>query len=160
MAAHEFGADKLRNFSEVHCYAFPAGLMMHFTSIISQGLPLRFPQLRLAILEIGCTWLSHDLDRLDEHWEKRGHLDMKNLDKKPSDVFRESSIKVSLEGKEALLAQTVDYVGAEHLVYATDLPHGDGEFPENLRDIRATDDLSREIKELILYHNAKELFRM
>ena len=128
--------------------------------MITQGLTLRFPELRLAFLEIGCTWLPYYLDRLDEHYEKRGHLDMRRLDKKPSDVFRDSGIKVSLEGKESMLAHTVDFVGAEHLVYATDLPHWDAEFPENLHDIREADDLSREVKEHLLYSNAKELFRI
>ena len=36
------------------------------------GSPKRFPKLRLAFLEIGCTWLPYWLDRMDEHWEKRG----------------------------------------------------------------------------------------
>ena len=160
MASHEFGADKLRNFSEVHCYAFTAGLLMHFTSIIGQGVPVRFPELKLAILEIGCTWLPYYLDRLDEHYDKRGHIDMVHLAKAPSEVFRESNIKVSLEGKETLLAETVDFVGAGHLVYATDVPHWDAEFPENLKDIRAAENLSRDVKEQILYHNAKALFSM
>lgn len=160
LASHEFGAAKLRNFSEVHSYAFPAGVILHFTSAITQGLPVRFPKLQMAFLEIGCTWLPYYLDRLDEHYEKRGAIDMRNLDKKPSDVFRESAIKVSLEGKESMLAQTVDYVGAEHLVYATDVPHWDAEFPENLHDVREANDLSHEVKERILFANAKELFRM
>ena len=158
MSAHEWGADKLRNFSEVHAYAFTAGVMMHFTSAITQGLSVRFPRLKLAFLEIGCTWLPYYLDRLDEHYEKRGHLDMKNLDKAPSASFRDSQIMVSFEGKESLLAQTVDFVGAEHLIYASDLPHWDGEFPENLEEIRAAEDLSHEVKQQVLHDNAKRLF--
>lgn len=160
MAAHEWGADKLRNFSEVHAYSFTAGMLMHFTSVISQGLAVRFPKLKIAFLEIGCTWLPYYLDRLDEHYEKRGHLDMKHLDKPPSDSFRESQVMVSFEGKESMLAQTVDFVGAEHLVYASDVPHWDGEFPENLHEIRAADDLSAAVKQQILHDNAKRLFRL
>ena len=158
MAAHEWGADKLRNFSEVHAYAFTAGVLMHFTSVITQGIAVRFPDLKFAFLEIGCTWLPYYLDRLDEHYEKRGHLDMKLLDKLPSDSFRDSQIMVSFEGKETMLSQTVDFVGAQHLVYASDLPHWDGEFPENLQEIRAADDLSDRVKEQILHDNAKQLF--
>ena len=116
LAAHEFGADILRNFSEVHTYAFPAGVILHFTSVMTHGLPIRFPSLRMAFLEIGCTWLPYYLDRLDEHYEKRGPADMPLLNNRPSDVFRSSRIKVSLEGVETLLAQTVEYVGAKHLV--------------------------------------------
>ena len=158
LAAHEFGAAILRNFSEVHTYAFPAGVILHFTSVITHGLPIRFPKLRLAFLEIGCTWLPYYLDRLDEHYEKRGGTDMPLLSDRPSNVFRASGIKVSLEGVETLLPETVDYVGAEHLVYATDLPHWDTEFPENLREVRETEVLSPQVKERILCDNAKELF--
>ena len=160
MAAHEWGADKLRNFSEVHAYSFTAGLLMHFTSVMTQGIPARFPDLKFAFLEIGCTWLPYYLDRLDEHYEKRGHLDMQRLDTPPSEVFRESNLFVSFEGKESMLAATVDFVGAQHLVYASDLPHWDGEFPDNLEEIRAADDLSLTVKRQILHDNAQQLFSL
>ena len=146
LASHEFGARILRNFSEVHTYAFPAGVILHFTSVMTHGVTIRFPKLRMAFLEIGCTWLPYYLDRLDEHYEKRGGTDMPLLGDRPSNVFRASGIKVSLEGVETLLPETVDYVGAEHLVYATDLPHWDTEFPENLREVRETEVLSPEVR--------------
>lgn len=83
---------------------------------------------------------------------------MPNLTKKPSDVFRESSIIVSLEADEPLLAETIDYVGAEHLVFASDIPHWDGEFPENLNHLRGAKGLSAEVREKILFSNAKAFF--
>jgi hypothetical protein len=156
--SHEWGTDKLRTFSEVHAYGFPAGVILNFTSVMCQGLPARFPNLRMGFLEIGASWLPYYLDRLDEHWEKRAEEEMPLLKKKPSDVFRESSLKVSLEGKETLLRETVDFVGVEHLVYATDLPHWDGEFPENLEEIRATNILTDKEKRAILHDNTETLF--
>ncbi len=158
--AHEWGAGKLKTFAEVHCYGFPAGVLLNFTSVMCQGVPVRFPNLRLAFLEIGATWLPYYLDRLDEHWEKRGEEEMPHLKQKPSDLFRESTIKVSIEGTETLLRQTVDFVGAEHLVYATDVPHWDGEFPENLEEIRATDVIDENEKKAILRDNAEALFAL
>ena len=155
LASHEFGADKLRNFSEVHTYAFPAGVILHFTSAITQGLPVRFPKLQMAFLEIGCTWLPYYLDRLDEHYEKRGAIDMKNLDKKPSDMFRESAIKVSLDAGENRGLCRRGASGIRHRC----APLG-RRVPENLHDIREASDLSHEVKQRILYANAKELFRM
>ena len=155
--AHEWGADKLKSFAEVHAYGFPAGMICNFTSVICQGLPNRFPDLKMGFLEVGATWLPYYLDRLDEHYEKRAE-EMPHLRKKPSDTFRESKLKVSLEGKESLLRETVDFVGAEHLIYATDVPHWDGEFPENLEDIRGTNDLTDEEKTAILHDNTRELF--
>ena len=82
------------------------------------------------------------------------------LKKQPSDTFRESNLKVSLEGKETLLRETIDFVGVEHLIYATDVPHWDGEFPENLDEIRAANNLTDEEKTAILHDNAAELFSL
>lgn len=156
--AHEWGAAKLRTFAEVHCYAFPAGLIMNFTSVMANGVPIKFPKLRLAFLEVGATWLPYYLARLDEHWEKRGEAEMPLLKKKPTDVFRSSQIKVSLEAGEPLLAETIDYVGPDHVMYASDIPHWDNEFPGNLEHLRKSNSLSREAKEKILFRNARELF--
>ena len=128
--------------------------------MICQGVPVRFPKLRLAFLEIGATWLPYYLDRLDEHGEKRAEEEMPLLDEKPSQVFRESSLKVSIEGKETLLRETIDFVGAEHLIYATDVPHWDGEFPENLEEIRAANNLSDGEKKALLHDNAEALFSL
>jgi predicted TIM-barrel fold metal-dependent hydrolase len=157
-AAHEWGADKLKTFAEVHCYGFPAGMLLNFTSVMAQGVPVRFPRLRLAFLEIGATWLPYYLDRLDEHWEKRGEDEMPHLAKKPSAIFRDSTIKVSIEGKESLLRETIDFVGVEHLLYATDIPHWDGEFPENLEEIREANVISDAERRAILHDNARELY--
>ncbi len=156
--AHEWGSTKLKTFAEVHAFGFPAGIMLNFTSVICQGVPVRFPNLKMCFLETGATWLPFYLDRLDEHWEKRGAEEMPHLDRSPSDTFRDSRIKVSIEGKETLLRETIDYVGAEHLMYATDLPHWDGEFPENLEGIRNSGKLSAAEKQALLYDNAKEVY--
>lgn len=156
----EFGTNKLKTFAEVHSYAFPAGVILNFTSVMCQGLPVRFPGLKMGFLEIGATWLPYYLDRLDEHYEKRAEEEMPNLKKKPSQTFRESQLKVSIEGKETLLRETIDYVGAERLIYATDLPHWDGEFPENLHEIRATNVLTDAEKKAVLHDNAQALFSL
>ncbi len=155
--AREFSGDKLRTFAEVHCYAFVAGMLPQFTSVMASGVTVRFPKLRMAFLEIGATWLPYYLDRLDEHWEKRP-AEMPHLAEKPSDIFRKSSLVVSLEAEESTLAHTIDFVGAEHLVFATDIPHWDTEFPDNLNRLREAPDISDSDKKLILYDNAKALF--
>jgi predicted TIM-barrel fold metal-dependent hydrolase len=157
-ASADVGGDRFRTFGEVHCYSFPASLMLHFTSVMWNAIPLRYPHVKLAFLEIGATWLPYYLDRLDEHWEKRGAFEAPHLTRKPSAVFRESPIYVSLEAEEGLLAAAVDYVGDDHFLYASDIPHWDNEFPRNLRALREHPQLTRETKEKILYRNAQTLF--
>ncbi len=156
----EVGAGALRTFAEVHCYTFPVGIFLHFTSMIFQGVPVRFPKLRLAFLEIGASWLPYWLDRMDEHWELRGEFEAPHLKKKPSEVVRESRVYFSLEAEERLLPQTIEYVGDDHFLYASDIPHWDGEFPKNLKYLWNHPDLSRKTKEKIAYHNGKEYFQL
>ena len=155
---HEVGGATLRTFGEMHCYAFTAGMLLQFTSIMLNGLTKRHPGLKLAFLEIGATWLPYYLDRLDEHWIKRGAVDSPMLDEKPSDLFRRSNIVVSLEADESLIAETIDFAGAEHIVFASDIPHWDCEFPDNLRELRANNAIPEAAKQKILRDNAKAFF--
>jgi predicted TIM-barrel fold metal-dependent hydrolase len=157
-ASADVGGDRFRTFGETHCYSFLAGMLIHFTSILWNAVPLRFPGVKIAFLEVGATWLPYYLDRMDEHWEKRGEYEAPHLTKKPSALFRESPLYVSLEAEEGLLPAAVEYVGDDHFLYASDIPHWDNEFPKNLIELRAHPDLSRETKEKILYRNAQALF--
>jgi uncharacterized protein len=154
----DIGAYTLNTFNEMHTYAFPVGLLLQFTSLMFQGVPVKFPKLRLAFLEAGCTWLPYWLDRMDEHWELRGEVEAPLLTKKPSDIVRESPIYFSVEASESFLPQVIDFVGDDHFVYASDIPHWDGEFPGNLNGIREHQGLSRETKEKVLYHNSRAFF--
>ena len=153
----DIGGDRLATFAEVHAYGFAVGIMLQFTNVMCQGLPVRFPGLRLAFLENGATWLPYYLDRLDEHWEKRPE-DMPHLTEKPSQIFRESPIYVSIESGEGTLPEAIAYVGDDHFLYASDIPHWDNEFPGNLEAVRSHPRLSRETKEKLLYRNAQALF--
>jgi predicted TIM-barrel fold metal-dependent hydrolase len=156
--AQDVGGHQLRSFSEVHCYTFPASVILQFTSIFFNAVPLRFPKLKLAFLEIGASWLPYYLPRMDEHWELRGEFDSPLLTKEPSKLFRESSIYVSLEAEEMLLPQTIDYLGDDHFLYASDFPHWDASFPKNIETLESRTDLSESTKRKILYDNPKALF--
>ncbi len=143
-----------------HTVSFPVGIFVQFSNVIFQGVPERFPKLRLAFLEIGCTWLPYWLDRMDEHWEKRGKIETPLLKQRPSACVRERPIYFSLEAEEKLLPETFRYVGDEHFVYATDIPHWDTKFPENLHRVQSRKDLSDETKNKLLYENAKALYQI
>jgi predicted TIM-barrel fold metal-dependent hydrolase len=71
---------------------------------------------------------------------------------------RQRPIYFSLEADETLLPETFRYVGDNHFIYATDIPHWDTEFPENLYQIQRRKDLSEETKQKLLYDNARLLY--
>jgi len=158
--AADLASGEFETFTEVHMVSFPVGVLAQFTSMIFQGVPERFPKLRLAFLEIGCTWLPYWLDRMDEHWEKRGAIETPHLKRPPSECVRERPIYFSVEAGEALLPETIRYVGEDHFVYASDIPHWDNEFPESMRKLQAREDLPPEVKEKILYRNAQALYKL
>ena len=56
------------------------------------------------------------------------------------------------------MIETFSYVGDNHFLYATDIPHWDTEFPENLQKIHEREDLSDATKNKLLYQNAKALY--
>jgi hypothetical protein len=142
----------------VHCYAFTAAMLLQFTSVMANGIAVKFPKLKMSFLEIGASWLPYYLDRLDEHWEKRGKVDMPLMTEAPSEVFRNSLFKVSVEGGEKTLLTAIEYCGADHFMFATDVPHWDCEFPHNLKELREMTELSPEVRKKILYDNAKEFY--
>jgi hypothetical protein len=72
---HKLGAGTFETFSEVHSVGFAMGVIAQFTNVTHEGIPDRFPNLRLAFLETGCTWLPYWLDRMDDHWKERGAVE-------------------------------------------------------------------------------------
>ena len=154
----EVGGDKFKTFAEVHSYVFPASVILHFTSVMCNGVLERFPNLKMAFLEIGATWLPYYLDRLDEHWELRGDVEMPYVTKKPTDVFREHEVYVSVEPEEAFLSPMIDHLGADSFLFASDVPHWDARFPNNLEHLESRSDLGADVKQKILYGNSKRLF--
>jgi uncharacterized protein len=156
--AEELASGAFETFTEVHTVSFPVGIFVQFSSMIYHGVPARFPNLHLAFLEIGSTWLPYWLDRMNEHWEKRGKIETPALKQRPSDCVRQHAIFFSFESEETLLPETFRYVGENHFVYATDIPHWDCEFPANLHHTQERKDLSDQTKSKILYENVKTLY--
>ncbi|MBM3598209.1 MAG: amidohydrolase [Alphaproteobacteria bacterium] len=154
----EFGCGQFTTFSEIHTVAFPVGVMIQLTSILYQGVPERFPKLKLGFTEVGATWVPYWLDRMDEHWEKRGEVETPDLKHKPSDCVANHPIYFTVEAGEKLLPATVDYLGEDRLCYASDFPHWDNEFPHNIAALRARTDLGEVAKRKLFYDNAKALY--
>ena len=75
-------------------------------------------------------------------------------------LVRKSEIYFSIEPGESQLPQTIDYVGADHFLWASDIPHWDSEFPGNSEHLRNHAVRSQGVKEKILYKNAKRLFNL
>jgi len=91
-----------------------------FISFLSLGTLERFPALRLGILEAGCGWIGPLLDRLDAY---AGALNLSGK-RTASEYFRDQCF-ISGDPDETAAPYTIDHVGSDCFMWATDYPHPD-----------------------------------
>ena len=145
-------------FIQVHTIGHPFTQMKQFVNIMFEGVPERFPSLRLGFLEAGCGWAVYLLDRMDERYHLRAAVEAPLLTKSPSEYVADGNIYFSLESDERLLPETLRLLGDDSFVYASDFPHWDGEFPENIQSLLAREDLSEEQRVKVTRTNALRLY--
>jgi predicted TIM-barrel fold metal-dependent hydrolase len=151
------GVDLFPQFIQAHTCSHAFGQMRQLTSMIFEGVPERFPRLRIAYLEAGCGWAPYWMERMDDEYAKRAS-EAPALKKKPSDYIRGGNIYFSCEADEWLLPQAVKLVGENQIVYASDFPHWDNSYPQSLDEIRDRGDLTDAQKRKILGDNARRLY--
>ena len=155
---HFFGADLFDRFVEVHTLSHPFAQMIQMTSFAFQGVFEAFPRLKVAFLEAGCTWVPYWLGRMDEEWEKRGALEAPVCRRKPSTYLTSDRVFYPAEASEWLLGPTAAALGDAGIFYASDWPHWDHEFPENIHEMQKRADLSDDLKRQILSGTARRLY--
>jgi hypothetical protein len=138
-------------FIQTHTVAHPFGILRQFTSVMFEGAFELFPTLRFAFLETGCTWVPWWLDRMDEEFEKRGDVEAPALKRQPSQYVRQGgNVFFGVEAGERLLGQTLDLIGDDVVMYASDYPHWDGDYPESLFAIARREDITGPQREGLL----------
>ncbi len=154
------GVELFPRFIQAHTVSHPFGQMRQLTSIIFEGIPERFPRLRLAFLEAGCGWVPYWMERMDDEYAKRGAAEAPALKKKPSEYVRGGTLYFSCEADEWLLPQALRLIGENQVVYASDFPHWDHDYPESVEEIQKRGDLTDTQKRKILADNARRLYRL
>jgi predicted TIM-barrel fold metal-dependent hydrolase len=157
--AHEFGTDLCDRFVEVHTLTHPFALMAQLTSMMFSGVPEKFPRLRLAFLEAGCGWIPYWMERLDEEYEKRAS-EAPLLKGKPSEYVKNGRIYYSCECEEETLPYVLDRVGNDVILYASDFPHWDSNYPHTVKSIADRTTLSDDQKRKVLSENARRFYRL
>ena len=130
-----------------HTFNQPLGVMAAAVSLCGGGVLERFPELRVGLLEGNCSWAPWLLHRLDEHHEWVGWYEAKDLTKKPSEYFREQCY-VSVEVDEETVVHYVDWFGDDNVVFSTDYPHGDSQYPhavERFRKLPLSEEQQRKV---------------
>lgn len=149
---------QLNRFMSVHALAFPFYNMIHLTNWIVNGIPERFPQLKVIWIESGLAWIPFMMDRLDHEYLMRSS-EAPLLTKMPSDYIRDmyfTSQPMERTASMEHLEATFEKINATtQLLYSSDYPHWDFDLPSVIYDLPFLDEAA---KRRILGENACALF--
>jgi predicted TIM-barrel fold metal-dependent hydrolase len=145
-------------FISVHSLGFMWFNMIHLTNWVINGLPERFPKLKVIWIESGLAWAHCLMQRLDHEYMMRTS-DCPSLKRKPSEYMREmyySTQPMEVPEDLSILEATFKMINAEtQLVWSSDYPHWDFDLPSVIYDLPF---LSEGAKRNILGGNAAKLF--
>ena len=148
------GSQRFRNFLSAHTLDHPVEQMVALIATLIGGVFERFPRLRVAYLESGVGWVPYMMDRLDEEVEKRGADEAASLTMRPSEYILGGRIFFGVECEEKTIPDGVRWGLADTMLYASDYPHWDGDWPHTVRAITRRTDLDESIKRKLLHDNA------
>lgn len=151
------GADRFQTRFAMHSCSHPMEQMMALLALIEGGVLERHPKLRFAFLESGCGWLPYWLWRLDEEYENLYWEVKETVKIKPSEYFRRQCF-ISIEPSEPCIAETIEYVGTDNLLFGSDYPHGDHK-PDIIEEaVGLEQKLSKETVRKILWDNPARFY--
>jgi predicted TIM-barrel fold metal-dependent hydrolase len=149
----------MNRFLSVHSMSFVTCNMTHLTNWIVNGLPERFPKLKLIWIESGLAWVPFMMQRLDHEYLMR-QSDAPLLKRLPSEYisemyFTSQPLEVTIPH---LLEATFKAVHADtQLMYSSDWPHWDFDVPARIAELPF---LNEQAKRNILGETARKLFKL
>jgi uncharacterized protein len=163
-SAFMWGGDRTmelcNRFMAVHALGFTFYNMVHLTNWLCNGMPERYPKLKVIWIESGLAWLMFLIQRLDNEYMMRSS-EVPLLKKKPSDYIRDMYYTTQpmemVENRKAL-ELTFEIIKADtQLMYSSDYPHWDMDLPSTIYDLPF---LSEQNKRAILGGNAMRIFNI
>ena len=170
-------AEKLRMPVSLHCFTgktqnwranFMASyavstqaIQVSLATIIFSGVFERFPNLKLLSVENDIGWAPYLLQRMDYGYQRKG--ERRGLlfasGRLPSEQFRTNVVCTFMTDEVGVA--TLDLMGADVLLWATDYPHDDSTWPESQKVLESQfAGVSDADKEKIVFSNAVNLYRM
>ena len=117
-------------------YAFQSqGFQSQLASLVCEGVFLRFPRLKLVLIEAGFAWLPALSWRLDKVWAR--HRDeLAHVTEPPSETIRRH-IWITTQPMEEPeppeprhLSDVMEWIGWDRIMFASDYPHWDFDDPD------------------------------
>lgn len=129
------------------------------SSLIFTGTFVRFPELRIPLIETGVGWIAHFIEQMDDrYWRNRswGNVPITQ----PPSFYWYRNLSASFITDRAGIA-TRHSVGVENMMWSTDYPHHGNDWPYSRKVIAETmGHLPADEKAKIIGGNAARIFNL
>jgi len=118
---------------------FPVNALVAAGEWIWSGVPLRFPDLAIAMSEGGIGWVPMLMDRVDyvlQHSASGTESNAWPSELLPSEVLRRSFWFCSIDDPSSVPLR--DVIGTSHIMVESDYPHADSSWPDTQRVLTDT----------------------
>jgi hypothetical protein len=127
------------------------------TSLIFEGVFERFPTLKVVLIEAGFAWAASHAWRMDRQFVKLSK-EVPHVKRLPSEYIR-SNVWFTTQPVEEPeprehLADAIEWMGWDRVLFATDYPHWDFDDPAHALPIKMTETQKRGI----FLENAKAVY--
>jgi predicted TIM-barrel fold metal-dependent hydrolase len=158
VAMHATGSEtgdlyRFNNFLGVHTWTHAPEQMVSVISTVYGGLFEKFQRLRIGFMESGAGWIPFFMEHMDGEFEKRP-WDAPLCRAKPSEYMTCGRAYYACEPEEKTIPYVIEWVGEDNILYASDYPHWDSEWPHTVDELMKRDDLGHPVKAKILGGNA------
>lgn len=133
------------------------------TNFIFGGIPLEHPRLKIVSGETGISWLPFLIEAMDFQW----HENIEAEDKRdfwkgmmPSEIYRRN-FSASFWFETVALAEHIDFLGADTVMFETDFPHGTALTDRMTADVAAKlAKLTPEVRKKVLHDTAARVYNL
>jgi predicted TIM-barrel fold metal-dependent hydrolase len=145
--------------SDVSVALFPVSGLEALIDWIYAGVPVRFPDLKIALSEAGVSWVPMALERLRRAYDHDVGRDWPYGSPPPEELVHRNFFFCSIEDPSAF--RLLDLIGEDNVMVETDYPHFDTTWPGCQEMIRKQlHTLPAAVVRKVCYSNAARLYRM
>src|SRR5215211_3988148 len=131
-----------------HICSHTFSMMANIVHMITTGVPVRYPDLRVAVTEAGISWVPFLMHKMDKEYIER-RREVPFLEDKPSTYLKKMYFATQPVEEPENLSDLVTmlnlYDGEDNTIFASDWPHHDFDHPSKVHQIPFTNEVRRKV---------------
>lgn len=127
------------------------------SQFVSTGVFDRFPDLRLALVEVDSGWIPYLREQMDDRFMRGSEQDRSKLRRKPSEYFDDNIASTFITDHYGVANR--HRVGLTQMMWSSDFPHGGSDWPKSKTSIDSQmEGVPDDERRLLVAGNAEQLY--